>query len=85
VDVYIHVFLTSALDGGEWSASRLDRGNWIRGWVGPRTGLDGAEKRKFENTVKKVSACEEESQSSIPVRRVLFLVRLQHQFHNSVS
>jgi hypothetical protein len=25
VDVYIHVFLTSALVGGEWSASRLGR------------------------------------------------------------
>jgi hypothetical protein len=25
VDVYIHIFLTSALVGGEWSASRLCR------------------------------------------------------------
>jgi hypothetical protein len=25
VDVYIHVFLTSALVGGEWSASRTGR------------------------------------------------------------
>jgi len=41
--------LTSALDGGEWSASRLGRfiprerpsgTNWIRGWVGPRAVLD---------------------------------------------
>jgi hypothetical protein len=23
VDVYIHIFLTSALAGGEWSASRI--------------------------------------------------------------
>jgi hypothetical protein len=43
-------FSTSALDGGEWSASRLGRalapgkeppGNhWTRSWVGPRAGLD---------------------------------------------
>jgi hypothetical protein len=25
VDVQIHIFLTSVLDGGEWSASRPDR------------------------------------------------------------
>jgi hypothetical protein len=25
VDVYIHILLTSALDGGEWSASRPGR------------------------------------------------------------
>jgi hypothetical protein len=56
VDVYIHIFLTSALVGGEWSASRPCRVNpreralgthWIGGWVGPRTGLDNVEKRKF--------------------------------------
>jgi hypothetical protein len=47
--------LTSALDGGEWSASRSGRFNhresapgtrWIGGWVGPRAVLD-AVKRKF--------------------------------------
>jgi hypothetical protein len=50
VDVEIHVFLTSALVGGEWSASRPGRftpgTHWIGGWVGPRTGLD-VEMRKF--------------------------------------
>jgi hypothetical protein len=49
-------FLASALDGGEWSASRPGRFNfkevvpgthWIRGWVGPRGGLDALEKRKI--------------------------------------
>jgi hypothetical protein len=49
-------FLTSALDGGEWSASRPCRFNsgeealvnhWIGGWVGPRAGLDAVEKRKI--------------------------------------
>jgi hypothetical protein len=37
--VYTHVFLSSALFGGERSASRLDRftpgAHWIEGWVGP--------------------------------------------------
>jgi hypothetical protein len=46
------VFLTSALDGGEWSASRTGRFTlgeraagiyWIGGWVGLRTGLDDVE------------------------------------------
>jgi hypothetical protein len=56
VDVYIHIFLTSALVGGEWSASRSGRftpeesvpgAHWIEGWVGPRAGLDDMEERKF--------------------------------------
>jgi hypothetical protein len=49
MDVQIHIFLTSALVGGEWSASRPGRfttgerapsTHWIGGWVGPRVGLD---------------------------------------------
>jgi hypothetical protein len=43
------VFLTSALDGGEWSASRpgKDTGARLTGeWVGPTAGLDAAAKRK---------------------------------------
>jgi hypothetical protein len=56
LDVLIHIFLTSALVGGEWSASRPGRftpgerapgTHRIGGWVGPRTGLDDMEKRKF--------------------------------------
>jgi hypothetical protein len=52
-DVQIHVFLTSALDGGEWSASRPGRftpgerasgTHWIGVWVGSRAGLDNMEK-----------------------------------------
>jgi hypothetical protein len=55
VDVYIHI-LTSALAGGEWSASRPGRftsgerdptNHCIRGGVNPRAGLDDVEKRKF--------------------------------------
>jgi hypothetical protein len=56
VDVYIHIFLTSALDGGEWSVSppcRFTSGEralgtyWIGGWVSPRASLDEVERRKF--------------------------------------
>jgi hypothetical protein len=56
VDVQIHIFLTSALVGDEWSASRPCRFTpeeracgtlWRAGWVGPRTGLDDVEMRKF--------------------------------------
>jgi hypothetical protein len=48
--------VTSALDGGEWSASRPNRFNprerapsthWIRGWMGPRAGLDIVSRRKI--------------------------------------
>jgi hypothetical protein len=50
VDVYTHIFLTSALVGGEWLASvpgrftsgeRAPGTNWM---VGPRAGLDDVEK-----------------------------------------
>jgi len=44
MEVELHAFLTSELDGGEWSV--LHPGcftpgtHWRRGWVGPRAGLD---------------------------------------------
>jgi hypothetical protein len=50
--VQIHIFLTSALVGGEWSASRPSRftpgerapgTHWIVGWVDLRAGLDDVE------------------------------------------
>jgi hypothetical protein len=46
------LFLTSVLDGGEWSASHACRftpgeiapgTHWVEGWVGPRAGLDAME------------------------------------------
>jgi hypothetical protein len=55
-DVEIHIFLTSALVGGEWSTSRPGRftpgerapgTHWIGGWAGLRAGVDDLEKRKF--------------------------------------
>jgi hypothetical protein len=56
MDVKIHIFLTSALAGGEWSASRPGRftpwetapgTHYIGGWVDPRAVLDDVKKRKF--------------------------------------
>jgi hypothetical protein len=53
VDVCIQIFLTSALAGGEWSASppgrftpgeRAPGTHWIGGWVVPRASLDDMEK-----------------------------------------
>jgi hypothetical protein len=55
-EVKIHIFLTSALTGGEWSASRPGRFtptdialgiHCIGCWMDPRAGLDDVEKRKF--------------------------------------
>jgi hypothetical protein len=49
VEAQLHTFLTSALDGGEWSASRPGRftpresapgASGMGGWVGPRACLD---------------------------------------------
>jgi hypothetical protein len=52
----LHAFLTLALDGDEWSASRpssfthRERApdtHWIEGWVGSRVVLDAVVKRKI--------------------------------------
>jgi len=55
VESTLHAFLTLALDGGEWSASRPGRFNppgkntsetkWIGDWVDTRAGLDAVAKR----------------------------------------
>jgi hypothetical protein len=51
VDVEVHIFLTSALVGGEWTASHpcrfIPRTHCIVGWVDPRADLDYMENRKF--------------------------------------
>jgi hypothetical protein len=56
VEVKLHAFLNSALDGGEWSASRLGHftpgertpgTRWIGVWLGPRAVLDTVAKRKI--------------------------------------
>jgi hypothetical protein len=55
-------FLTSALDGGEWSASRpccfsprdgVPGTQWLRDWVGPRNNLDPMKKRKVSFPCRK--------------------------------
>jgi hypothetical protein len=49
-------FLTTALVGGEWSASgpgrfaprrRAPGTHWTRGWMGPGAGVDAVEKRQI--------------------------------------
>jgi hypothetical protein len=54
--------LTSALEGGEWSAScpshftpreRAPVTHWIGGWVGPRAILDVVVKRKIPSPCQK--------------------------------
>jgi hypothetical protein len=54
----LHTYLTSVLDGGEWSASRPGRFtprerapglHWIGGLVGPRAGLETVSKREIPN------------------------------------
>jgi hypothetical protein len=56
--------LTSAPDGGELSATRSCRftsgeiftgTHYIRGWVGPRTGVDTEEKRKFSCSFRELN------------------------------
>jgi hypothetical protein len=56
VDVEIHVFLSSALVGIQWSDSRPGRftpeeripgTHWMGGWVGSRAGMNDVEKRKL--------------------------------------
>jgi hypothetical protein len=65
VDVQFHIFLTSVLTGGEWSASRPCRfipgervpdTNWIGGYVGPKAGLDDVEKRDPRSPTRRSSS-----------------------------
>jgi len=53
----VHTFLTSALDGDEWLASRPGRftpgTHWIGGWLGRKAGLDAvAKKKKFSASAR---------------------------------
>jgi hypothetical protein len=53
VDVELHAFLNSTIDGGEWSVSRsgrftpAERPHGTGGSVGPRNSLDEVVKRKI--------------------------------------
>ena len=59
--VQFHSFLTLALDGGEWSASRpglltaRKSTHWTGGWVRPSASLDVSEKRKIFRTCRESS------------------------------
>jgi hypothetical protein len=56
VDVYIHIFWTSTLAGGELSASHpglfTTGTHWIGGWVDPRAGLKDVQKREIYDTTR---------------------------------
>jgi hypothetical protein len=56
MEVQLHAFLTSALDGGDWSASRPDLftagkripgTHWVGGWVGQSADLEAVAKREI--------------------------------------
>jgi hypothetical protein len=56
MELQLHSFLISAIDGGEWLVSRSGRfisgetavgTHWIGGWVGPRAGLEAVVKRRI--------------------------------------
>jgi len=74
VVVQLHTFLTSALDGGEWSVkcsgtfTLMERApgiHWLEGWVGPTAALDTMARRN-----KYPSYCRE-SNSSHPTRSLI--------------
>jgi hypothetical protein len=67
----VPLFLTSIIDGGEWSASRRGRftygerasgTHWIGGWVDPRAGLDSVKRtlsrpRRESNPIRPSRRC----------------------------
>jgi hypothetical protein len=85
VDVLIHIFLASALVGGEWSASRLGCStsgetapstHWIGGWVDPRAYLDDVENKILDPTGTRTAT--PRSYSPLPVAIPTALSRLGH-------
>jgi hypothetical protein len=79
VDVYIHIFLTSALVG-EWSTSRSGRftpcTHWIGGWVNPRAGLDDLENKILHLTGTRTSTSRSSSPQPVAIRVLTTLSRL---------
>jgi hypothetical protein len=86
VELQLHAFLTSSLDGVEWSASRPGRffprertpgTHWIGGYVGPRAGLDTVVTRK----IPRCSSCALDSNVhfcvSVPPPPCLYQAHLQ--------
>jgi hypothetical protein len=77
--------LTSALDGGEWSASRAGRftpgerapgTHWIGGWVGPGAILNAVVKRKIPSPFR-------ESKPNRPARSLVALPTKLSLFQSS--
>jgi len=65
-DVYFHAFLTSALDGGDWSSSwpgsfthreRAPGTHCTGRWVGPGTALNAVVKRKIPSPCRDSNPC----------------------------
>jgi hypothetical protein len=80
----LHAFLTSALDGGEWSdplpnlfipGKALPVPPWIGGWVGPRAGLNTVAKRK-----KSLLCPYWESKLGRPAHNLITILTEQPQF-----
>jgi hypothetical protein len=84
MDVKVNIFLTSALAGGEWAASRRSRftpgewaagTSWVGGWVDPRDGRDDVENRTFL-TLQEIELRHHWSSSPYPVAIPTTLSRL---------
>jgi hypothetical protein len=88
VETYLHAFLTSALDGCEWSASqpghftlreRAPSTHWIGGWVGPIGGLNAVTKK--QNPI--INPLPQELNPELPARRsVTILTELPRLWRN---
>jgi hypothetical protein len=82
MEVLLHSFSASALDGGEWSASRPGRfapgeitqnTHWIGGWVGPRAGPDAVAKRKVPVPAQKPN-CGDTTRSPIIIIVIIIII-----------
>jgi hypothetical protein len=82
---------TSALDGGEWSAScpcnftpgeRVPGTQWLGGWVDPRVGLDAVEKIKILHWWESNLGCLARSPS---LYRLLYAARLNIKWERSTD
>jgi hypothetical protein len=83
----LHFFITWALYGREWSASRPVRFNPVErapgihpsgGWVSPRAGLDAEAKRE-------ITCPERESKPGCPVTIVTILTELPGSYYSKVG
>jgi hypothetical protein len=68
MEIYLHAFLSTAMDDGEWSSSRPDRltsgertpdTHFVGDLMGPRASLDVAAKRKSPTPAGYVTAIDQ--------------------------